>query len=340
MRLLFRLRRLHNGEHVTQQDGAELEPENDDEDVSTVSAADESRYAENRALSQQLHERAVVRAVPALEIKRRQQQLLTIVTAACGGGALFVGLCRIALFREFLDENHLACGLSLLLVAVSSFILRIVVTARQVSFFSERELDLVRANNNRELAATTMLSRAALGEHVRDLKREVSSAQLRSMVPFAVGVLLCLASVFGPVVAWMLVEKHPDRWEYMLGGSALALILIGAGTSLLRHDTKIQVQVAAGKRELHYFRRVRTGLDFAQTLGESRLRAALETTTAHLLAPAPSLDPAKSEGWANRGDRVGDNEMSGESPKDLDRVVHTVISHGLPEVVKSMTKKA
>lgn len=188
----------------------------------------------------------------------------------------------------------------------------------------DEALEEERLGNNAELAAATALQRSAIKVHVRDLRSDVEGLNNRSGVAFAIGLLLCAASVAGPYVAWRLANEHPNNWEYMLGGSALALILLGAGSALLRHDTKLQEHMAAARTELYYFRRVQTGLDCAQPLGETRVQAGLETVIGHLLAPPPSLEVARSESHKQRRTMAADEDSNAktyaEEPTELAEV--------------------
>ena len=133
------------------------------------------------------------------------------------------------------------------------------------------------------------LQERAVDLHVARLAAEIESLRRRAFVAFVPGISLCVTSVAGPWVAYNLITARPEYWQYMLGGSATALVLLGAGTALLRHDAKLHEQLLSSKSELLYFSRIQTGLDCARTLGAEEYAKGLALITAHLLAAPPSL---------------------------------------------------
>lgn len=175
---------------------------------------------------------------------------------------------------------------------------------------------------NPDLAKATSLQRSAVVRHANSLRNEMRALKLRAGVAYLFGIALCLIAVAaGPLVAYTLAIEHPEHWQYMLGGSTLALIALAAATALLRHDSKLQEQIAAANRELHYFHRVETGLDCALTLGEGEYRTGLERVVQHLLTPPPSLEmqvaaEGKSDGSTDKGKSSKDSDGKAEDLVD------------------------
>lgn len=139
------------------------------------------------------------------------------------------------------------------------------------------------------------LQERSVALHVQRLTAQISGLRTRALWAFVPGVVLCVGSIAGPLVAWNLAMHHPDNWQYMLGGSALALVLLGSGTTLLRHDSKLQIYVQDATRELQYFERVQTGLDCALAIDQERYKKGLEVVVNHLLAAPPQLAHAHAK---------------------------------------------
>jgi hypothetical protein len=132
------------------------------------------------------------------------------------------------------------------------------------------------------------LQESAIELHAQQLRTEINGLRARALASFIPGLLLCICSLIGPLIAFRLAEKH-GKWEFMIGGSTLAAVLLAAGSALLRHDNKVRDQIQASQSELLYFSRLKTGLDCAATLSADQYRRGLEMVTAHLLAAPPSL---------------------------------------------------
>jgi len=163
------------------------------------------------------------------------------------------------------------------------------------STFSSAELEAFRRDNeaerlkvNPELASKAVRLDRVLALQLRELNDDIRKRRSRASWAYIAGILLCGGALFGPVVAYHLASEHPQQWQYMLGGG-LALVLLGSGTVLLRHDNRLQTALRPAERELHYFMRVKAGLECAFDLGEDAYNSALGVVTAHLLAAPPDL---------------------------------------------------
>ena len=128
----------------------------------------------------------------------------------------------------------------------------------------------------------------AIDVHAEQLNVAIEDQRKRALGAFIPGVGMCVFALAGPFAAYRLAAIH-EHWEYMLGGSTLAAVLLGAGTALLRHDNKMQEQIQKSQGEFLYFSRLKTGLQCASTLSEEEYRKGLTIVTTHLLAPPPSL---------------------------------------------------
>lgn len=198
--------------------------------------------------------------------------------------------------RRPLRDSHNSAAVSTVVAMIVAVFVRLC-----IGLFSKRsdldstadDVEIARTEQSPTLARITVLQRSAVTLHAEGLATEIRMLKLRALWAYVFGIVLCTGSSAGPYAAWLLANAHPDHWEYMLGGSALALIMLAAASALLRHDTKLQDQITASKRELHYFQRVQTGLDCAITLQkvtDSAYRSSLEQVVSHLLAPPPSLE--------------------------------------------------
>jgi hypothetical protein len=136
-----------------------------------------------------------------------------------------------------------------------------------------------------------LLQETAIDLYAQKLRFELDGLRTRALISFIPGLGLCLAAIAGPVMAIRLAETE-HHWEFMLGGTTLAAVLLAAGTALLRHDNKLREQVQESRSELLYFSRLKTGLDCAFTLDPEMYRAGLQIIAAHLLAAPPSLTAA------------------------------------------------
>jgi hypothetical protein len=176
--------------------------------------------------------------------------------------------------------------------------------------------------------------------HVERLTGQITKLRTRALLAFIPGVLLCIGSVAGPWVAYELAGRNAGIWQYMIGGSTIALVLLGSGTALLKHDSKLQGQVQASIKELQYFERVKTGLDCALALGRKKYEEGLAVITEHLLAAPPSL--ASSEGKAEPISAQGAKEVTKSQNSLADEASSksdALSSEELLELVRKLTHK-
>jgi hypothetical protein len=192
----------------------------------------------------------------------------------------------------------------------------ITVSLLQFVAFSNRSDGVGKAERARDYARAFVsgsgdaLQERAIDLHTERLKQDIVALKRRAFFAFIPGLLLCLAAVGGPIISLWLAKTQQD-WHYMLGGSFVAAVLLGAGSVLLRHDNKIRAQIEGSKGEYLYFSRLRTALDLALTLGqpESRsagkeeYRKALVVITEHLLAAPPAIG----------GDRGSETRLADDS---------------------------
>jgi hypothetical protein len=145
-------------------------------------------------------------------------------------------------------------------------------------------------------ATEVRIQEAAIRVHTERLQKEIEELGKRAGRAFQAGLVLCISALSGPGIALYQISKHAD-WHYLLGGSAVAAVLLGAGAALLRHDNKSREQIQVAKSEYLYFSRLATGLACAQSLKQKadwkpeqeEYRKALAAVTAHLLAAPPNL---------------------------------------------------
>jgi hypothetical protein len=217
------------------------------------------------------------------------------IVAILGGVAIMATDSNAVLFLTRLVATHLRDQWP---TAVAAMCIAAYVAGsltRNGSLFAAAEL----ARNEARAQAQPALENEGLQEravdlHVARLNSEIEALRRRAFGAFLPGILLCVGSAAGPWVAVELARAHPEHWQYMLGGSATALVLLGAGSALLRHDAKLREQLISSKSELLYFSRIQTGLDCARALGVEEYTKGLVLVTAHLLAAPPSLVASKS----------------------------------------------
>lgn len=163
------------------------------------------------------------------------------------------------------------------------------------------------------------IQQLAIEAYQANLRVEADSLRRRAYWSFVPGVALCVSAMLGPVVAYQLASRHPATWQYMLGGSALAIVLLGAGTALLRHDAKLNELAQVAQKELQYFSRLLTGLDCARALGPDDYKQALTEITRRLISSsAPNDAPASSDKSASKDKESGQSsEKNGGSLDDV-----------------------
>jgi hypothetical protein len=137
--------------------------------------------------------------------------------------------------------------------------------------------------------ARSDLQESSISLHVAGLKIDIRSLRRRALWAFVPGLLVCLGSLLAPLAAYKLALESKGTWQYFIGGSTLAALILGVGSSLLRHDNKIREQVRAVESELLYFSRLETGLECARSLGAVEYDRGLSVIVQHLLAAPPLL---------------------------------------------------
>lgn len=138
----------------------------------------------------------------------------------------------------------------------------------------------------RNTASPRSLQEKAIDAYTERLRDGIDGLRARAFVSFVPGLLLCVAALSGPLIAYQLATVRGD-WHFMLGGSTIAAVLLAAGTALLRHDNKIRDQIQAAQGELLYFSRIKTGLDCAAEL--KQYEKSLGVVVDHLLGAPPQL---------------------------------------------------
>lgn len=150
------------------------------------------------------------------------------------------------------------------------------------------------------LAVDPDLHGRSIDLHRGRLRRHLDGLRRRAFWSFLPGALLCLLSFVGPLESYVLCSRYAGRWEFMLGGSALAAVLLAAGSALLRHDHKIRALVESSQSELHYFDRIKGAMDLAASDGRDTYRTTLKAIVQQLIARSPvlaekSVGPSKTE---------------------------------------------
>lgn len=187
-----------------------------------------------------------------------------------------------------------------------------------------------------DIRTTTSLEESSIRHLSLRLAADVNRLRRRAFFAFVPGTFLCLSALSGPVVSVIMIRQHPQQWQYMLGGSAVAVVLLGAGTALLRHDAKLREQMFAARVELLYFSRLQAGLDCAMAVSKEAFLKGLSQVSAHLLAAPPVLGDSKEPEGTVPGE-LGAVEATA-SP-ELSSLVMKAIEAGLAAAKKEAAAK-
>ena len=162
-------------------------------------------------------------------------------------------------------------------------------TSARVAVRDARKAVEQEAFGNETAKARSELQESAISLHVIWLQVDINALRRRAFWAFVLGLAICLGSLSAPYAAYVLANKPTGVWQYFIGGSTLAALLLGVGGTLLRHDNKIREQARMLERERLYFSRLETGLGCARSLGTKEYEQGLAAVVGHLLAAPPVL---------------------------------------------------